>query len=443
MRVCVMIALTMVAGCFFEPAMNVIDLPPPRDVGPLTIVAPQPDASSVDGGVVTSVDASDSDAEMALHPDAVVSTTDVGVLVDGGVSAPDAEPQADVEIHDGHTADVEELDLGGFADADQADASSPDVPSFPDVMSADVGFVTPDATPAADVQFPDAQAPDAQSFPDATVPDTGMQDAGPRVPVGYVVVSAGTYPIGTGSQAGMVTMPYRLAVSTTELSYAQYRALMGRNAPGYTGGDQYPVNSITSLEMAVFLNQLSLMHGFTPCYNGNGEVTNVASCGCRLPTSTEWEILARAGEVGVELSGLNGVSPTDLTGCQPTSDWDEVLSTVATYCPNSRGGFQVVGQKTMTNPFDFSTFQTVPNAWGLWDVHGNVAEATEGCNEPVVPAGTTSMIAVPQLIGCASRVWRGGSWISQGHEVGFSSQIADQRSMTATTYGLRPVCRLP
>jgi formylglycine-generating enzyme required for sulfatase activity len=414
MQICTMLVLTMVVGCQFRPPMNPIPLPEAREVGPIEPIKARPDVGSVDAGAA--LDVSELDAGTVLVLDAGNEIPDVEILEDSGESQdsevvtdagsqPDADPSADVEV----------------ADNGQLDASAPDAIVAPDAMVRDSGQR-------------DASAPDA-----TTPADSGM----PTIPSGYVIVSPGRYPVGSAGTAAFVDLPYELPVSQYEVSHGVWRAVVGTDALTYTGTDGYPVHSVTPTDMAQFLNRLSSLHGLTPCYDGNGEIQNFATCGCRLPTSTEWEIIARAGEVGVDFTGLNGVPPGDINGCMPTSDFNRVLSEVATYCPVSRGGMQVVGPKMVEDPFTGQFFPTRPNLWGLWDTHGNVREAIEGCNEPQIAPGSTVVIPVPQFTNCTTRVWRGGGWDSHGFELALSASLVEGRAVTGLSLGFRPVCRIP
>ena len=87
----------------------------------------------------------------------------------------------------------------------------------------------------------------------------------------------------------------------------------------------------------------------------------------RLPTEEEWEHACRAGSTGDYCKLADGTEITKGT-----------LGTVAWYDDNSNDETQPVGQKK-------------PNAWGLYDMHGNVWEWTS------------------TAVGDA-RVFRGGSW---------------------------------
>lgn len=90
----------------------------------------------------------------------------------------------------------------------------------------------------------------------------------------------------------------------------------------------------------------------------------------RLPTEAEWQYLARAGAIGPEGSPA-GPSPSFAFG-------DEVASLGDHAWFDDNAGFktQPVAQKR-------------PNAWGLFDVHGNAAEWCDGLDgQPVVRGGS-------------------------------------------------------
>jgi sulfatase modifying factor 1 len=102
----------------------------------------------------------------------------------------------------------------------------------------------------------------------------------------------------------------------------------------------------------------------------------------RLPTEDEWERACRAG----------GPGPGDV----PAGPAD--VDSVAWYEGNSRGAFHPVGEKR-------------PNAWGLHDMHGNVAEWV-GAGDPrgrgVVRGGAFD--DPPEAVGCDARVEESAAW---------------------------------
>jgi len=129
----------------------------------------------------------------------------------------------------------------------------------------------------------------------------------------------------------------------------------------------------------VFANKLSAMDGLTPAY-GNasscGSVTwNRAANGYRLPTEAEWEYAARAGTRGVYAGGE--------------------LDAVGWYYGNSGSSTHPVARKQA-------------NAWGLYDMTGNVWEWTWDWYVETLGAATDPEGALSGV----HRVSRGGNWWS-------------------------------
>jgi len=129
-----------------------------------------------------------------------------------------------------------------------------------------------------------------------------------------------------------VTIPRAFFIGRFEVTQAQWRAVMGTNPSVFQGAqvtdesDRHPVDSVTWDQAQLFVKRLNAL-----------ERTSVY----RLPTEFEWEYAARAG------------GDADLP-------WPQIQAqAIAGY--NAYTSTHMVGEKQ-------------PNAWGLYDVLGNVWE---------------------------------------------------------------------
>jgi formylglycine-generating enzyme required for sulfatase activity len=174
-----------------------------------------------------------------------------------------------------------------------------------------------------------------------------------------------------------ITQPFCLGA--TSVTQGQYRAVTGASPSHFKGSDDLPVEEVCWYDAIVFCNKLSEREGLKPFYQ-NGTGFRLGGEGYRLPTEAEWEYACRAG------------SQTRFSfGDDPAS-----LGEYGWFDGNSGHKTHPVGQKR-------------PNAWGLYDMHGNVwewcddwFEANYYANSPGAdPLGPSE---------AADRVSRGGSW---------------------------------
>ena len=165
-----------------------------------------------------------------------------------------------------------------------------------------------------------------------------------------------------------------LWASDHEVTQTEYQSVMGTNpshfkdnpASGETQGNR-PVECVSWYDCLVYCNKKSIAEGFTPCYTIDGKTNpnewgdvprtsnttwNEATCnfetnGYRLPTEVEWEYLARGGNL--------------TNSGQTTYSGSDTIDDVAWYISNSENKTHEVKKKS-------------PNALGLYDMTGNVAE---------------------------------------------------------------------
>jgi formylglycine-generating enzyme required for sulfatase activity/predicted Ser/Thr protein kinase len=185
-----------------------------------------------------------------------------------------------------------------------------------------------------------------------------------------------------------ISKPFYMGV--TEVTQEQYQAIMGKNPSGWKGATN-PVENVSWDDVAQFCKKLS-------------EKTRQA---VRLPTEAEWEYACRAGTQTASSFGDDPFALGDYAW------WDG----------NSDKTTHPVGQKK-------------PNAWGLYDMHGNVCEwcadwygdyPNGAVKDPQGPASGTY------------RVLRGGCLLTTPSVDRSALRVLDPPSKRSGIYGFRVV----
>jgi len=212
----------------------------------------------------------------------------------------------------------------------------------------------------------------------------------------------------------------------TEVTQALWKAVMGSN-PSHFKGDNLPVEQVSWNDCQEFIRKLNQQTGRN----------------FRLPTEAEWEYAARGktqtslynGE-NIDIRGNNnspnldklawysgncGRDYTSSAGCDVANGLD-ISDWLEKQYNDSRGGTHPVGKKQ-------------PNAYGLYDMLGNVRE---WCSDMYDHYGSASQINPnPQSTSYSFRVWRGGSWYRYVWECRVSRRFASPPDMSDVTIGFR------
>ncbi len=185
-----------------------------------------------------------------------------------------------------------------------------------------------------------------------------------------------------------VTIARGFWMGETQITQDFWSVLIGHN-PSHFDGPDHPVESVTYNEVRAFLKRINSL---------------TADLSLDLPTEAQWEYAARAGTEGPHYGGSN-----------------HALEDLAWFLGNSGGGTRPVGRKR-------------PNAWGLYDMLGNV---WEWCADGTRDYGTQPRIDPVGARNDSLRVLRGGSWHSHAGRARTAFRLANRRDHQDSHIGFR------
>jgi len=273
-------------------------------------------------------------------------------------------------------------------------------------LTAILFIVTGISFSQVDPLAPPPPAPSRPYTPPAPVhtePSAGSVSSGPLSGMEFVTIPSGSFRMGSmpteegryDEESPRHTVDiFSFQLMTTEVTQQMWGEVMGNNPSRFVSLNR-PVEQVSWDDVQLFIDEL------------NSIDTEYIY---RLPSESEWEYACRAGTITPIYSGTMNIlgerncpdlddiawyggnsGVTDISNGYDSSDWEEKQYS------HTRAGTHPVALKQ-------------PNAWGLYDMLGNVWEWCEDTYQSSYEGAPTDGSAWVSS-GVSSHVVRGGSWI--------------------------------
>jgi len=227
----------------------------------------------------------------------------------------------------------------------------------------------------------------------------------------FVFIKPGTFMMGSPSDEPQrdsdetqhkVTITKGYYLQTTEVTQGQWEAIMGSNPSYFSScGANCPVETVSWDDAQDFIQKLNQKEGLT----------------YRLPTEAEWEYAARAGTT----------TPFAFGNCLSTNDANYDGNDPLTGCSKGTDRYRTVAVGSLR-----------ANAWGLYDMHGNVYEWCQDWYSSYPDNSVTNPVGPSSG---SNRVTRGGGWYGTA-EGCRSAERGNGRPRYRASTGLR-LTRIP
>ncbi len=229
------------------------------------------------------------------------------------------------------------------------------------------------------------------------VPEGGWTDEYKTTKLVMRYIPAGAFMM-QGNRPVTLTQPFYMGVF--EVTQKQYELVMGSNPAQYLG-DMRPVERVS-------WDTLTASDGFL------ARLAEKSGLNLSLPTEAQWEYACRAGTTN---SFNNGT---------------ESMEGLGRYDGNKDDGIGGYSEHTVVGSY-------LPNAWGLYDMHGNVWEWCLDWYESSL--GTESVIDPTGASSGTTRMARGGCWNNALDRVALSFRGIAEPSKYNSVGGLRLVSK--
>ena len=217
----------------------------------------------------------------------------------------------------------------------------------------------------------------------------------------------------TNENPHWVTLTKAFLISKYEITQKQYKIVMGNNPAYFNSDENRPVEQVTYNEAIEFCNRL------------NTEYSRLVPYGYKfdLPTEAQWEYACRAGTTTALNNGDNITTAGE-------NDYCENVDKVAWYKKSKNSN---------ANPHFVGDPRKVPNAWGIYDMHGNVHEIIKDLRQSTYPPYPDEEAVDPIVTTGNQNCRRGGSYNSPAYRCRSASRDGYAKNTKDKTTGFRVV----